>query len=146
MRPKLLIAPLVGALFIATPAAAETPPRAAEIADQIESPFCPGRTLTDCTSINAAGWRNDIRVWVDEGVPSPEIKRRLEERAGRDLAVVPDAGTSLTLALMVLFAAFAALALVLRYLVKKKPPAAPSASPQDDAYDQKLDEELAQLD
>lgn len=45
------------------------------------SPFCPGRTLTSCPSPSAAEWRQDIRKWVDQGVSTPEIRRRLEARA-----------------------------------------------------------------
>ena len=63
--------------------------RASRLAGQIESPFCPGRTLDTCTSPAAAVWRSDIRHWVDDGVPSNQIKARLSERAGRDLRVVP---------------------------------------------------------
>lgn len=44
------------------------------------SPFCPGRTLADCPSPNAQAWRNDIRTWLNEGVPAAEIRRRLQAR------------------------------------------------------------------
>jgi hypothetical protein len=68
------------ACLLSAPAFATGPDearRADTIAGQTLSPF-PGVTLDSCTSPNAAGWRQDIRTWVDEGVPTEEIKRRLE--------------------------------------------------------------------
>ena len=44
------------------------------------SPFCPGRTLADCPSPDAAVWRADIRTWMNAGLPDAEIRTRLQAR------------------------------------------------------------------
>jgi cytochrome c-type biogenesis protein CcmH/NrfF len=127
-------------------------PRAAELARRFESPFCPGRTLDECTSPAAAAWRTDIRQWVEEGVSSEEIERRLEERAGRDLDMVPDAGVSLTMVALVAFLGLGAAALVRSRLLRRKQAseatitAAPTVAAVGDDYERALDDELALLD
>ena len=66
--------------------------RANEVAHKVMSPFCPGRTLWGCPSPSAAAWRDDIRKWVDEGLSTDEIVRRLQARApGTDLSGAPPA-------------------------------------------------------
>lgn len=44
------------------------------------SPFCPGSTLDDCPSSQAADWRTDIRRWVKEGETATSIQGRLQQR------------------------------------------------------------------
>lgn len=44
------------------------------------SPFCPGRTLNSCPSGKATAWRDDIRLWVAEGLSNEEILARLQAR------------------------------------------------------------------
>ena len=52
------------------------------------SPFCPGKTLNSCPSPKAGEWRRDIRGWVVDGVPEPEIHDRLQARVpGFDLSI-----------------------------------------------------------
>jgi cytochrome c-type biogenesis protein CcmH/NrfF len=54
------------------------------------SPFCPGKTLNSCPSPKAGEWRRDIRGWVVDGVPEPEIRDRLQARVpGFDLSIPP---------------------------------------------------------
>ena len=54
------------------------------------SPFCPGKTLNSCPSPKAGEWRRDIREWVVDGVPEPEIRDRLQARVpGFDLSIPP---------------------------------------------------------
>jgi cytochrome c-type biogenesis protein CcmH/NrfF len=93
IRSLLVWLAFFAASFAAPAALASDAPtegdRAQEIADQLESPFCPGRTISSCTSPAAAEWRVEIQTWVDEGVPSEEIRGRLSKRAGRDLRFVP---------------------------------------------------------
>lgn len=50
------------------------------IATTIWSPFCPGRTLTSCTSRKAAEWRKDIRTWVADDMSADDIRRHLQAR------------------------------------------------------------------
>ncbi len=53
------------------------------------SPFCPGRTLADCPSPNAAEWRSDIRDMVERGMSAAEIQDALEARTGGNLSGSP---------------------------------------------------------
>ena len=54
--------------------------RAHRISSQLMSPFCPGRTLTECPSPSAAEWRMDVRTMVEEGKTAAEIRQTLEAR------------------------------------------------------------------
>ncbi len=87
--------------------------RARAIERNTMSPFCPGRTLSDCPSPNAADWRREIEGWVRQGLSTDEIRARLEKRVGGDLSGSPS--SPLGSALPVLLGVFAVglLALVL---------------------------------
>lgn len=57
------------------------------------SPFCPGRTLSSCTSGKAAEWREDVRRWLAEGRTREEILARLQARVPDfTLETVPETG------------------------------------------------------
>jgi len=134
----LFFRPLAVALILssslAVPAFADDG-RAQDIAEQLESPFCPGRTISSCTSPAAAQWRVDIQTWVGEGVPSPEIKARLEARAGRDLSFVPqDDGFYGLLALGAL-ASLGAIGFI-TYRVRRRDERELATSSEDDDEDQ----------
>jgi cytochrome c-type biogenesis protein CcmH len=73
---------------------AEQEVKAAAIARQTMSPFCPGRTLADCPSEYAAEWRRDIRQLLAEGKSPVEIQDELERRAGANLSGSPARDTS----------------------------------------------------
>lgn len=81
----------------------EVAQKAAAIARQTMSPFCPGRTLSDCPSEYATAWRRDIREMVARGMSAHEIQRELESRVGANLSGSPNRsagyGVSLGLAL-----------------------------------------------
>lgn len=67
---------------------------AQKIAGTTMSPFCPGRTLADCPSPDAARWRDDARRWLREGKDTAEVRRLLAERIpGVDLSGTPGAGS-----------------------------------------------------
>jgi cytochrome c-type biogenesis protein CcmH/NrfF len=53
------------------------------------SPFCPGRTLSDCPSEYATAWRKDIRGMVGRGMTAAQIQDELERRAGANLSGSP---------------------------------------------------------
>ena len=143
---------LAGALCsVSAAAAASSDQRAAALASQIESPFCPGKTLRSCSSPAAAVWRADIRRWVDEGVASEQIKERLSSRASRDLRVVPHDHTFGPLVFVSGVAGFAGLLLVVAITRRKEDEShddeVPEVSdPDDDVLDSRLDDELALYD
>ncbi len=67
---------------------------AAAIARQTMSPFCPGRTLSDCPSEYATAWRRDIREMVARGMSAAEIQKELESRVGENLSGSPNRDAS----------------------------------------------------
>ncbi len=68
--------------------------RASSIARQTMSPFCPGRTLSDCPSEYATEWRSDIREMVAQGLSAEQIQSVLEKRAGGNLSGIPNRESS----------------------------------------------------
>ncbi|MCH2108046.1 MAG: cytochrome c-type biogenesis protein CcmH [Polyangiaceae bacterium] len=93
--------------------AADLKRRAAAIARQTMSPFCPGRTLADCPSPNATTWRQDIRQMLAEGMSAAEIQKVLEARAGGNLSGIPNRRSSYILPLALALGAAALLIWVL---------------------------------
>ena len=81
------------ALGIASAAAADELDdlrRARALADELMSPFCPGRTLSDCPSPNATAVREEIRAWVHQGQSDEQIRTALRARFGASLAGEPE--------------------------------------------------------
>jgi len=132
--------------------------RAKTLSNQLSSPFCPGKTLDGCTSPAAAEWRKDIRDWVDDGVSSQEIKRRLSERAGgQDLIAAPSSGFSNGWLIFSIAASLLILGLASRRIFTRRGGDTGKGAADDEKfdgsdenidekYDQKLDDELALLD
>jgi cytochrome c-type biogenesis protein CcmH/NrfF len=136
----------IGLMVLASrPVAAQEDARAVSIHRNTQSPFCPGRTLDDCPSPDAAAWRADIRRWIDEGMSGAEIRARLQERVpGFDLsgrAGVPGLGFAVGAFTLV------ALALGARFFTRRRRPgpavARETDDDDDDALDARLDDELA---
>ena len=87
------ISALLFAFACASVPAEETPDEGRQVQGIVRntaSPFCPGKTLNSCPSPKAGEWRRDIREWVVDGVPEPEIRDRLQARVpGFDLSIPP---------------------------------------------------------
>jgi cytochrome c-type biogenesis protein CcmH/NrfF len=126
----------------------EVAQKAASIARQTMSPFCPGRTLSDCPSEYAAEWRRDIRTMVAEGLSASEIQARLEARVDGNLSGIPNRDASYALPMGLAAAAALLLFFVFMRLRgrKEEPPKGggrertPSTPATVD--DQRLNEEL----
>ena len=58
--------------------------RAQKLADDLKSPFCPGKTLKTCTSPNAAKLRREIQDMVKGGMSDAEIITELKSVHDRD--------------------------------------------------------------
>lgn len=101
------------------------------------SPFCPGRTLADCPSPDAAAVREEIREFIDAGVEKDVILERLEARFGDAIRGVPRSIWGWTLPGLVLLAGAVALVVVLRRISRRG--AVPDAGPVEDP---ELEEEL----
>lgn len=128
---------------------AEVDRRAQEIIRTTMSPFCPGRTLDSCPSPNAADWRDDVRKWVAEGVPTPEIRERLTRRVPDvDITGAPSTALDAVLPILLTVLAVLLLALLLRRLLTRRG-AGSGEDPEPEKradLDGKLDEELSRLD
>lgn len=128
---------------------AEMERRAQEIIRTTMSPFCPGRTLDSCPSPNAADWRQDVRNWVEQGVSTQEIRKRLVGRTpDGDLTGAPSTALDAVMPILVSVIAVLLVSLLLRRLLGKRgAKAAETARPSPGAdLDRRLDEELARLD
>ena len=76
-----------------------------DIAGELMSPACPGRTLLNCTSEHAGQWQELIRQKVDQGVPKNEIMQYFINIGGEEvLASPPKRGFTLTVWLLPAFA------------------------------------------
>jgi cytochrome c-type biogenesis protein CcmH/NrfF len=78
--------------------------RSRALADELMSPFCPGRTLSDCPSPNAQAVREEIRAWVHQGRSDAEIRAELSTRFGHSLAGEPQSGWGRAIPLLVIAA------------------------------------------
>ena len=85
-----------------------------EIAADLMSPFCPGRTLAECGSPDAAAVREEIRNEVAAGDSPDAIRTRIDQRFGDRVIGVPRGGGGWALPIGALVAGAAVLALVIR--------------------------------
>ena len=76
-----------------------------DVAGELMSPACPGRTLLNCTSEHASQWQELIRQKVAEGVPKDEIMKYFINIGGEEvLASPPKRGFTLAVWLLPAFA------------------------------------------
>jgi cytochrome c-type biogenesis protein CcmH/NrfF len=116
---------------------------------------CPREAIDTCTCGFAAGFRVEVRAMMARGMTTEEIKAEWVRRYGPQALTVPaDTGTNrlLYLAPLAAMAVMGAVAVTLLRRLREKAAqraeAAPAggASGKRDEYDDKLDEELKQLD
>ena len=91
----LVVALLAGLGHGSVVAAAETSPglglsrEAHALSRELMSPYCPGRTLADCPSPDAAAVRREIRTRLAAGETSDQVRAGLEHRFGDAVVGVP---------------------------------------------------------
>jgi cytochrome c-type biogenesis protein CcmH/NrfF len=115
---------------------------------------CPRESLATCTCGIAGGFRNDVRAMMARGMSQEEIKAEWVRRYGpQALTVPPNTGANRLLYVvpLVLVAVMGAFAVALLRRFRRQADAqavaaAPVAGGPRDEYDDKLDEELEQLD
>jgi cytochrome c-type biogenesis protein CcmH/NrfF len=78
--------------------------RSRALAEELMSPFCPGRTLSDCPSPNAQAVREEIRAWIRQGRSDAEIRAELATRFGHSLAGEPQSAWGRAIPLLVIAA------------------------------------------
>jgi len=111
------------------------------------SPFCPGKTLDSCPSPKAGEWRRDIRAWVDDGVPQPEIRDRLQARVpGFDLSIPPVKSGWVIPVIAVALSTWWLIVMVRRFRGQGANTGRVAVPGDDHDLDARLDEELAALD
>ncbi len=143
-----LVAFLLATLFAAGPSEAradaqssERSRRAHALARDVMSPFCPGRTLADCPSPDAAALREEIRGLIDAGVDEEAVRVRLEKRFGDAVIGVPRGLWGWSLPGLILLAGAVVLVVVLRRISQRETGAAPGP-PEDPELDEELEREL----
>ncbi|HEY5658687.1 MAG TPA: cytochrome c-type biogenesis protein CcmH [Myxococcota bacterium] len=138
------------ALCLALPAAAADEPEgwAYEVANELMSPFCPGRTLADCPSQYAESLRLWIIVQEAAGRTRTDVENELYERYGDVMRPAPRAeGLGLAAyvvpSVIILLGAVVVAAFLRYHSRKPDAPAAQSTAPRDPELERIIDEELA---
>lgn len=131
-----------------------------DVANELMSPACPGRTLINCTSGQSEQWRELIRQKIAQGESKDEIIRYFMEIGGEEvLAAPPKKGFALAAWILPLFVVLngAGLIVLLTYRWvrnRSDSDAFPSTSsnhisrtesPQADVYRQRLNRELEDI-
>ena len=87
---RLVAGSFIVVLVLAGAARAATPDQvAADIAAEVMSPYCPGVTLHDCASREAAELRERIARWVAAGRTRAQILDELEAEYGAAIRAAP---------------------------------------------------------
>ena len=114
------------------------------IAQDVMSPFCPGRTLADCPSPDAHAVREQIRELLASGVPENQVRARLEQTYGDVVVGVPRSAIGWLLPALLLLAGAGLLVVVLRRLSASGPASPGEATPDgaSGALEAELEREL----
>ncbi len=110
------------------------------ISRELMSPFCPGRTLADCPSPDAAAVRVEILERVRAGVPPEKIRSDLELRFGETVRGIPRSALGWLFPVLVLAAGAGALGFALRRL-SRRPTTAPG-TPRSPELEEEIEREL----
>lgn len=128
--------------------AADAPGWATTLANELMSPYCPGRALPDCPSPQATDLRRWIIAQEEAGRTHDDVMGELLGRFGDELLQKPRAeGFGLAAYLVPLAALLAGAAVLLRFLGRQRGPgvparATPAGAPVDPELERRLDEEL----
>jgi cytochrome c-type biogenesis protein CcmH/NrfF len=123
----------------------ESARRAHRLSSDLMSPYCPGRTLADCPSPDAAALRRELRNLLDAGVPEKEVRTQLEARFGGAISGVPRTRLGWVLPGIALLLGAVALVLALRRLSRAPRDAAGEPPVSDPELEAQLDAELERL-
>ena len=83
------------------------------LADSLMSPFCPGRTLAECSSPDAGAVREEIRDELRAGEAPAEIRQKIEARFGDRVVGMPHRAFDWAFPILVIAAGAVALAFAL---------------------------------
>lgn len=139
MRMHRMLAALLGVAILLPAGLGSTEPARSEVERSREahafsrtvmSPFCPGRTLTDCPSPDAAAMREEIREQLDSGVSKDAIRSELERLYGAAVVSEPRSAWAWIIPLGILGAGLAGLVAAFRSLKRRAPEPVPAARPE----------------
>lgn len=119
MTPRSAAAVLATMLLLGlgAPAGAQgAEDRAADIARNVMSPFCPGLTLHDCPTQESVELRADIERMAQAGWSDERIMTELENEYGPSIRAIPDGSSTIWL----IPGAMLAAGLVLAYVVSRR--------------------------
>jgi cytochrome c-type biogenesis protein CcmH/NrfF len=144
------IAAAVLALALASPVVAVDEPEgwAYQLANEVMSPFCPGRTLADCPSDKA----ENLRVWIivqeASGRSREDVENELYERFGDVMRSAPRAeglGLAAYIAPVLFFVLGGAVVVGFLRFQKRNAAAPPDRveAPSDPELERIIDDELA---
>ncbi len=141
-------ATLIALSTSSAPALSEEPAGwAYALPNELMSPFCPGRTLADCSSPQAASLRMWITVQAAAGRTRSDVEGELMERYGDVLRPAPRAtgfGIAAYAFPVIAFLAGGVVVFVfLRRQTRSGAKATPVAAPMDPDLERAIDEELA---
>jgi cytochrome c-type biogenesis protein CcmH len=137
--------------LLATPAvaAAEEKPAGSwhyDLSQHLMSPYCPGRTLVDCSSSQAAELREWIAAQEQAGVSREAVEQQLYQEFGDVILQAPKASgfglAAYVIPAIGLLAGGAFVALFLRRQAAGVPVAASAAGPSDPELERRIDEEM----
>jgi cytochrome c-type biogenesis protein CcmH/NrfF len=121
-----------------------------EIAHELMSPYCPGRTLAECPSSQADTLRMWLHVQEASGRPVEEVKAELVERFGEKILSAPrPEGFGLAAYVVPVLAFLVGGMLVWAFLRKQtreaaaRPPPAAAAGPIDPDLERLIDEDIS---
>jgi cytochrome c-type biogenesis protein CcmH/NrfF len=146
---------LLLALAFAAPAAADTPASddaatrwAYDLANDLMSPFCPGRSLADCPSPDAASLRMWIIVQAAAGRTRADVEKELYAKYGEVIRARPSAEGFGATAYLIPIAVFAGGGALVAWFLRRATRRAaaqpvPSAAPLDPEVERRLDDVLS---
>jgi len=101
-----------------------------ELARDLMSPYCPGRTLAECPSPDALAVREEIRSSLRAGESPDAIRVRIEARFGDQVVGVPRERMGWVLPILALVAGAGALVFALRRVVGRSRTAVSPLTPE----------------
>jgi cytochrome c-type biogenesis protein CcmH len=112
---------------------------------ELMSPYCPGRTLADCPSPNAAALREEIRDRIEAGVTPDIIRADLEDRFGSALQGTPASAFGWILPALILALGALGLGVALVRLSRRGAEAPTDDPPLPADLEREIEEELREL-
>ncbi|HKA14089.1 MAG TPA: cytochrome c-type biogenesis protein CcmH [Myxococcota bacterium] len=131
------------------PAIGDTAPAwAYDLPNDLMSPFCPGRSLADCPSPDAASLRMWILVQAAAGRTRADVEEQLYARYGEVIRSAPKAEGFGTAAYLIPIAVFAGGGALVAWFLRRATRRAaahpsPAAAPLDPEVERRLDEALS---